>query len=234
MTTDTRNITAGDRFRAKLDPVLAEVAARSQLMADHDHPREVYAALVRLMHSEVRASVPLLLATEQAAADRAPDDPVAAAMVDWLHEHAIEERHHDEWLLEDYAAIGGDPAELFGRPGSPTIAAMVGSVYYWCLHAHPVAMLGYCTVLEGNPPSTAFIDRLEARTGYPPSAFTTLRHHSDIDLDHGRELFELIDRLPLSADHEALIGMTALQTADLLIAAADELFDHLNPAAPND
>jgi hypothetical protein len=221
--------TASDRLRGKLEPVVNEVAARTQLLADHDLPREVYGELLRLLYSEVRASVPLLLASEREAVDRAPDDPVAAGMVDWLREHAVEERHHDEWLLEDYAAIGGDPPDLVANPGSPTIAAMVGSVYYWVHHAHPVAMLGYCAVLEGSPPSSGFIDQLQARTGYPPAAFNTLRHHSDIDIDHATEVFELIDDLPLSPKHEALIGMTALQTADLLIAAADELLEQITP-----
>lgn len=221
--------TATGRLRIKLEPLVAEVAARTQLLADHDLPREVYAQLLRLLYSEVRASVPLLLASEREAVDRASTEPVAAGIVDWLREHAVEERHHDEWLLEDYAAIGGDPAELVAYPGSPTIAAMVGSVYYWVHHAHPVAMLGYCAVLEGNPPSGRFIDQLQSRTGYPPAAFNTLRHHSDIDIDHAAELFQLIDRLPLTPEHEALIGMTALQTADLAIAAADELLEQITP-----
>jgi len=99
--------------------------------------------------------------------------------------------------------------------------------YYWILHAHPVAILGYCAVLEGNPPSTAFIDTLAARTGYPAEAFNTLRHHSDIDIGHGDELFALIDHLPLNPANEAVIGTAALQTADLLIEAADELLQSL-------
>ena len=159
----------------------------------------------------------------------AGDDLVAAGITGWLDAHAIEELHHDQWLLEDYQALGGDPAELAAMPGSPSIAAMVGSAYYWTLHVHPVAILGYCAVLEGNPPSAAFINTLEARTGYPPRAFMTLRHHSTIDVDHGDELFHLIDRLPLSPEQESLIGMTALQTADLAIEAADELLDRADP-----
>ena len=112
--------------------------------------------------------------------------------------------HHDEWLLEDYRTIGGDPDELITAVGSPTIAAVVGSVYYWTLHAHPVAVLGYCAVIEGNPPTAVFIDTLEKRTGYPGAAFNTLRHHSTIDLDHRAELFALIDDLLLDAADELL------------------------------
>jgi hypothetical protein len=225
MTAIIHAATASHRLRAKLRPLLAEIGTRSQAMADHTQVREVYVSLLRLLFSEVRASVPLLLAAERAACERTADDEVATGLIGWLREHALEEQHHDEWLLEDYAATGGDPDELLRQPGSPTIAAMVGSVYYWTLHAHPVAIMGYCAVLEGNPPSRVFIDQLQARTGFSVRSFHTLRQHSDVDVDHGAELFSLIDRLPLESEHEALVGMTALQTADLLIAAADELLD---------
>jgi hypothetical protein len=224
--------TASARLRAKLEPLVAEVSARSQMMVEHPHPRAVYRALVELLYSEVRASVPLMLAARHKAVELAAHgDPVAQGLLPWLEEHTVEETDHDRWLLDDYARIGGDPNRIVCRPGSPTVAAMVGSVYYWTLHAHPVALLGYCALLEGTPPSSRFIEELVQRTGYPSEAFDTLRHHSDIDVDHGGELFELMDSLPLSAEHEAIIGMTALQAADLLITAGDELLDSLGADA---
>jgi hypothetical protein len=227
--TTTPGAGASRRLRRKLEPLLDEVSARTALLAERPDVRRVYVDLVRLLYSEVRASVPLLQAALRAAERLAPDDPVAAGITDWLDQHSIEELHHDEWLLDDYRILGEDPTDLLAAAGSPTIAAMVGSIYYWTLHAHPVAVLGYCAVLEGSPPSGVFISDLEARTGYPSAAFTTLRHHSDIDVDHGADLFDLIDVLPLTARHEALIGMAALQTADLLIDAAEALLaEHVN------
>jgi hypothetical protein len=101
-------------------------------------------------------------------------------------------------------------------------------VYYWSLHAHPVAVLGYCAVLEGYPPSRSFIEQMVQATGFPEEAFGTLRHHSTIDVEHGGEIFDLIDQLPLSSRLEGVIGMTALQTADLLVAAGDELLCSLD------
>jgi hypothetical protein len=154
-------------------------------------------------------------------------DAVANALIGWLSRHIIEETDHDAWLLSDYARAGGNPESLTATPGSPTVAATVGSVYYWSLHAHPVAILGYCAVLEGSPPTGQLIDRLIERTGYRPDAFDTLRHHSDVDISHSTDLFALIDGLPLTENEEAIIGMTALQTADLLVAAGDELLDSL-------
>lgn len=48
------NADAASRLRAKLEPVLVQVSARSQLIADHHDPRGTYRRLVRLLHSEVR------------------------------------------------------------------------------------------------------------------------------------------------------------------------------------
>jgi hypothetical protein len=216
-------------LRAKLGPLVAEVSARSQMMAEHPKPRQMYRALLELMYSEVRATVPLMVAAERKAVELAAEgDPVVERLITWLGVHIAEEADHATWILGDYAQVGGDPETLMLRPGSPTIAALVGSVYYWTLHAHPVAILGYCAVLEGYPPSGTFIEQMIRATGFREDAFATLRHHSTIDVCHGGEVFELIDRLQLGARHEAVVGMTALQTADLLIVAGDELISSLD------
>jgi hypothetical protein len=220
--------TVSSRLRTKLAPLMAEVSARSRMMAEHGNPKAMYMTLLEFLHSEIRASVPLMLTAERKAVELADrGDTVAAALIDWLREHIQEETDHDTWLLADYGRIGGDPDVLAAQPGSPTVGAMVGSVYYWILHAHPIAVLGYCAVLEGTPPTALFVDRMMKATGYPPEAFHTLREHSAIDVDHGTELFELLNNMPLTARHEAIVGMTALQTADLLIAAGEELLDAL-------
>src|SRR5262249_14301525 len=136
--------TVTSRLQAKLAPVMAEVAARSRMMGDHTNPRAMYRTLLEFLYSEIRASVPLLVAAEQKAAELAAGgDPVSGALIAWLRRHIIEETDHDVWLLGDYSRIGGDAAVLVAQPGSPSVGAMVGSVYYWTLHAHPVAILGY-------------------------------------------------------------------------------------------
>lgn len=221
---------AASRLKAKMDPLMAEVSARSQFLAEHSDPCAAYRALIELLYSEARASVPLITAARTRAIELAArGDLVSNALIGWLSQHIVEEAGHDVWLLRDYARIGGNSETLSACPGSPTVAAMVGSVYYWSLHAHPVAILGYSAALEGTPPAARFIDDLIIRTGYPTDAFDTLRHHCDLDIDHSRDLFDLIDGLPLTNSEEAIVGMTALQTADLLIAAGDELLEGLRP-----
>jgi hypothetical protein len=225
--TTTELATVSGRFQAKLDPILREVSARSYLLSQHPRTEDAYRTLVRTTYPQIRASVPLMITAATVASEQSATDPVSAGMLDWLHEHTEEERNHDEWLLDDWAVIGGDPDSLRAAPGSPSVAAMVGSVYYWILHAHPIAVLGYCAVLEGNPPTTQLIDRFAKGSGLPERAFSTLRHHSNIDDDHSSEIYELMDALPLTDRHEAIMGMTALQTADLMIQIGDDMLASL-------
>ena len=227
--------TASERLRVKLEPLMAEVSVRSAMMVEHPRPAEVYRALLELLYGEIRASIPLMGTVGARAAELAQlGDPVADAMLPWLRRHIEDETGHDEWLLSDYGLVGGNSLHLAARAGDPAFAAMVGSVYYWSLLAHPVALLGYCAVIEGSPPSQIFVDRLVDGTGMPASAFSTLRHHSDLDVHHAEEIFDLIDALPLDERHEAILGVTALQTADLLVVAADELLERVDVADTGD
>ena len=55
------------------------------------------------------------------------------------------------------------------RMPSPTVAALVGSQYYWIFHYHPVALLGFVALfVEGHPPTPQLIEVLNERTGFPP------------------------------------------------------------------
>jgi hypothetical protein len=204
-------------MRPALDSVTDRICGHPQLGA-------IYPELLRVEHGIVRASMPLLeIAVGEALRRATGGDAVAAAMVTYLSAHAEEEQHHDDWLLADFAALGRDPDEIDAEPPSPTVAAMVGAIYYWVLHYHPVALLGYLVVLEGFPPGVELIDEIAAKTTYPAAAFHTLRHHSAIDPHHGDELWQLLDHLPLEPCHVAIVATAALHTMDLFITAQDEL-----------
>ena len=226
--TSTPSVSATIRSRLGLmRPALDSVTDR---LCTHPQVRAVYPELLRLEHGIVRASVPLLeIASREAAGRRGADgDAVAAGIVTYLRTHAEEEQHHDDWVLADYAALGRDPDEIRGEPPPPTVAAMVGAVYYWVLHYHPAALLGHIAVLEGFPPTVELIDELVVTTGYPEAALRTLRHHSAIDPHHGNDLWHLLDHLALEQRHVAIVATTALHTMDLFITAQDELLGDID------
>ena len=204
--------------------------ALNQAMGALWHPADLGARYLRylsVMHTVIRASVPLM----QTAVVRCRelDDAVAGPLADYLTHHIDEELNHDDWLLEDLAAAGVDPTPTVTDQPSPTVARLVGPQYYWIAHHHPVSLLGYIAVLEGNSPPPWLAGRLAADTGLPDAAFRTLHHHAVADLDHNAELDDFIDSLALSAGHQRAMSVSALSTVDLLT----EVFLQLNPAGPS-
>jgi Iron-containing redox enzyme len=211
------------RFRGALGLVFGELVRAGERFVNHPRIGELYPEYLFTGHTIIRASVPLIETACERALSMAPSDPVAAELVDYLAQHIEEERDHDEWLLGDLEAIGVDRAAILPRPPSPTIANAVGAQYYWVLHYHPVALLGWIGLLEGYPPVTSMIDQLMTRTGYPPEAFRTLTAHAELDVRHGDELFELVDRLPLTEEQSTVIGLNAMSSVHLLARSLDEI-----------
>lgn len=162
--------------------------------------------------------------TEAALArSRELDDPLAAPLARYLEEHVDEELGHDETLLGDLETLGVDRAEVLERIPPPAVAALVGSQYYWILHYHPVAFLGYVALMEGYPPTPELIDELVERTGHPRAAFRTYIEHAELDPGHRDRLDRTIDTLPLDESHEVAMGISAIATAALAASSLEEL-----------
>jgi hypothetical protein len=152
-------------------------------------------------------------------------DPLAVPLAAYLEEHVDEELDHDETLLGDLELLGFDRASVLARMPSPEVAALVGSQYYWVLHHHPVAFLGFVAVMEGHPPTAELIETLIASTGLPREAFRTYVEHAELDPGHRDHLDRTLDSLPLTADHESAIGLSAVVTAALAARALEGLLD---------
>ena len=163
------------------------------------------------LYSAMRASVSLIGAARDRAAELAVDDPIAAAVVDYFAEHLEEEREHADWLLDDMVALGADRAEIAGRTPPTSVAALVGTQYYWISHVHPVMLLAYLVVLEGDPMPADVIENYASKAGISSEGLRTLIYHSRTDIEHSHELFQLIDDLPLTPDLEHKLGFNALQ-----------------------
>jgi hypothetical protein len=154
-------------------------------------------------------------------------DRVAAGLAEYLERHIPEEMHGGEpggGTLEDLEALGVDTASVRAQLPPPKIAALVGSVYYWILHVHPVAVLGYLQ-LEALPPNASSVERLIERTGLRREGFRQLLLHATVDVEHLQELDRVVDALPLEPRHEQLIGLSALQTISMLTDALLDVVD---------
>ncbi len=215
---------ASARLRLQLDIAYPALRASAEQIWCSPRLHELYPEYLRTMHAIVRSAVPLLEGAARRARVLAREDEVAAMLADYLAHHADEERGHDGWLLEDLAACGADSGEALRRIPSPRVASLVGAQYYWLEHGHPVALLGHMAVVEGYSPQPGFAERLRAATGYPREAFRALARHERLDVHHKRELYATIDALPLGAEHERMLSVSALHTVSAIIAVLDEIF----------
>lgn len=149
------------------------------------------------------------------------DDP--AGLAAYLELHVDEELGHDETLLDDLALLGLECEDVLARMPSPAVASLVGAQYYWVLHHHPVAFLGYVGVMEGYPPTDELVELLLERTGFPREAFATFAEHGELDPGHRDHLDRTLDALPLTERHEEVIAASAIATVGLATKALDEV-----------
>jgi hypothetical protein len=205
----------------KIQLVLAPLADVSELFMTHPRIADLYPEYLTSWHCVIRSMVPIMEAALGRARAIADMDPLTS----YLESHIDEERGHDEWVLEDLDVLGIDRSRVLSRVPSPTVASLAGSQYYWILHYHPVALLGYLALAEGYPPTPRLVQRLRDTTGYPAEAFRTLNEHSELDHHHGEEVDQLIDSLPLTRDLEEVMGLSAMSSVGLMARCIEEILE---------
>jgi hypothetical protein len=133
--------------------------------------REDYLAFLGQAYHHVRHTTPLLMSL----GGRLPE------RLGWLRpavaEYIEEEIGHDEWILNDIAAAGGDAeAVRNSRPALPA-EVMVGFAYDLINRRNPAAFFGMVFVLEGTSAAFALTaaDRIQEALGLPAKALSYLR-----------------------------------------------------------
>jgi len=223
--------THSESLRGKIDLVLPELVAAGRRLIEHPRVRELYPEYLVSSHWIIRASVPLMEVARERAEEMADGDPVAAGVAAYLEEHIGEETDHDEWLLADLETIGVSRGDVLARLPSANVAALVGAQYYYVLHHHPVALLGYISLLEGYPPSPELVEELAAATGYDEGAFRTLSLHAELDPGHRNELDATLDALPLTRQQSALIGVSAIFSVNGVARTINDVIDEYDDTA---
>jgi acyl-CoA synthetase (AMP-forming)/AMP-acid ligase II/pyrroloquinoline quinone (PQQ) biosynthesis protein C len=164
--------------------------------------RRTYVDYLTQAYHHVRHTVPLLEATRARMLDR----PAYVAAID---EYIAEEAGHEEWILADIAAAGGDAdAVRCGKP-DPATRAMVDHAYHRIATGNAAAFFGMVYVLESV--SVAIAQRgasaVAANLGLPPEAFTYLTSHGALDQGHMAFFAGLVNGIDDAADREAIITM---------------------------
>jgi pyrroloquinoline quinone (PQQ) biosynthesis protein C len=186
--------TASDRAQLQAAPVIVR-ALRGEVT------RELYLAFLAQAYHHVRHTMPLLMAV----GTRLQTHQL------WLQKELVhyleEEQGHDEWILADIDAAGGDATAV--RDGAPAIEtdAMVAYAYDTVMRRNPVAFFGMVYVLEGTSAALALnaADAIQRRLGLPNKAFTYLRSHGSLDQEHIGHLESIVNRLDATADLPPLV-----------------------------
>ncbi|MFY2762585.1 TenA family transcriptional regulator [Arenimonas sp. MALMAid1274] len=163
--------------------------------------RQDYIAFLTQAYHHVRHTVPLLMACGA----RLP------ARLEWLRsavgEYIEEELGHQEWILDDLAACGADRDAV--EHGEPSLATelMVAYAYDTIHRRNPVGFFGMVLVLEGTSVAlaTRAAETIESSLGLPRTAFSYLRSHGDLDVEHVGFFEKLMDRIDDPADRAAVV-----------------------------
>lgn len=164
--------------------------------------RRAYVDYLAQAYHHVSHTVPLM----QAARAELGDRPSLIAALDAYIE---EETGHEEWILNDIAAAGGDAEAVRASQPAPATKAMVAHAYERIANGNPVAFFGMVYVLESV--SVALATRgagaVAANLGLPPEAFSYLTSHGSLDQSHMHFYAKLVNGLDRQADRQAILTM---------------------------
>ena len=162
--------------------------------------RDGYLAFLGQAYHHVRHTTPLLMTL----GGRLPE------RLAWLRravaEYIEEEIGHEEWILNDITAAGGDAEAV--RNSQPELPAelMVAYAYDLIQRKNPAGFFGMVFVLEGTSVALALLaaDRIQQALGLPDNAFSYLRSHGTLDQEHTRHLADLLERMTPDDQAEVL------------------------------
>ncbi|SFU00933.1 TenA family transcriptional regulator [Pseudomonas marincola] len=160
-----------------------------------------YIAFLTEAYHHVKHTIPLLMACGARLPER----------LEWLREataeYIEEEYGHQEWVLNDISACGGDKEAV--RHGSPKLPTelMVSYVYDRIARGNPVSFFGMVNVLEGTSIAlaTQAAGIIQDKLQLPPQAFSYLSSHGDLDVGHIEFYKGLMDRLENEQDQAAVV-----------------------------
>lgn len=191
--------TEADRQQLISSEIIVRCMARNVTLPEYiDYLTQAY--------HHVKFTVPLLMAVGA----RLPES------YEWLRnavaEYIEEELGHQEWVLNDIAACGGDKDAI--RNSKPAIETELMIAYAWDMvnRVDPIGFFGMVHVLEGTSVNLAdyAADQIQATLKLPEQAFSYLRSHGSIDQSHIQHLEQLMNRFTEPAQQELIIHSTKM------------------------
>lgn len=194
-----REATEADRQQLFTVPVIQD-ALRGNIDAAQ------YVAFLCQAYHHVRHTVPLLMACGSRLGRRH----------EWLRtaiaEYIEEEIGHEEWILSDIAACGGDPERVRASTPHASTELMVAYAYHQIDRGNPVGFFGMVHVLEGTSIALAThaASTIRETLALPANAFSYLNSHGSLDIEHVAFFEKLMNRLDQEDDKAAVIHCASM------------------------
>ncbi|MGM0594816.1 MAG: TenA family transcriptional regulator [Pseudomonadota bacterium] len=192
-----------DQLMAATETARNEMFAIPQLQAGvrGEISLETYMAFLTQAYHHVKHTVPLLMAC----GSRLPAEPA------WLRsaiiEYIDEEKGHEEWILDDIRACGGDSDAVRHGTPAPQTEAMCAYAYHTIDRINPVAFFGMVLVLEGTSVkmATQAAGAIKQSLGLPDNAFSYLTSHGALDIEHMGFFEGLMNKIEEPATQQQII-----------------------------
>lgn len=150
----------------------------------------LYRSYLSSAYHHVRYTVPLLQA---ALAACGPED---SALDEVLAEYLEEEVGHEQWILEDIDALGGNSDTACAMRPPLAVRTMVAYAFHLIAEEGPYALLGMIHVLEGMSVALALAAAQSIRARLSPQGdggFSYLTSHGSLDVEHVETFARLLD-----------------------------------------
>lgn len=151
----------------------------------------MYQAFLINAYHHVRYTVPLMMAT----GSRLP--PSRIRLMQAFREYIDEEIGHEQWILNDLQACGLPRSAVEDSYPNMATELLVAYVRDYICNVEPLGFFGMVHVLEGTSTSLASstADLVQAQLGLPDQAFSYLRSHGALDVEHVAFFRDLLEEL---------------------------------------
>lgn len=167
---------------------------------------ETYRAFLTQAYHHVKHTTPLLMACGGR----------LRGEYEWLRtaigEYIEEEMGHQEWVLNDIAAAGGDKEAVRHGQTEATAAChatevMVAYAYDMIYRVNPVGFFGMVLVLEGTSTAVATQagEQIMQSLQLPKKAFSYLLSHGSLDVSHVTFFESLMNQITDPEDQRAVV-----------------------------
>jgi len=162
---------------------------------------EEYVEFLTQAYHHVKHTTPMLMAVGA----KLPEEK------EWLRnavaEYIEEELGHQEWILNDIAACGVDKEMVRRSLPAAETELMVAFGYDTINRVNPLGFFGMVHVLEGTSITTAdaAAEGVQQALGLPDEAFSYLRSHGALDLDHVKFFEGLMNQIDDAKEQDVII-----------------------------